>query len=161
MSDEATQDQGPAIGTEAPDFEVRDQHGQPWRLSDYRGKKNVVLVFIPFAFSRGCTGELCAIGEDLSEFQNDDTQVVSISCDSPFTLKAWAEKERYDFPMLSDFWPHGGVSSLYGVFDERVGSATRSTFLIDREGVLRWKVLNGWDLRDTDSYKAALADIAA
>jgi peroxiredoxin len=160
VSEAGTVEQGPAIGTEAPDFEVRDAHGQPWRLSDYRGKKNVVLVFIPFAFSRGCTSELCAIGEDLSEFQNDETQVAAISCDTPFSLKAWAEKERYDFPMLSDFWPHGAVSQLYGVFEERVGAATRSTFLIDRDGVVRWKVLNGWDLRDAESYKKALAEVS-
>lgn len=160
MSDVETAEQGLALGQEVPDFELRDQHGQPWRLSDYRGKKNVVLVFIPFAFSRVCTGELCAIGEDLSAFQNDDTQVVAVSCDSPFVLKAWADKERYDFPMLSDFWPHGAVSSLLGVFEQRVGAATRSTFLVDRDGLLRWKVLNGWEARDTDSYRAALAEIA-
>jgi peroxiredoxin len=147
------------VGQEAPDFEVRDQHGQPVRLSDYRGKKHVVLVFIPFAFSRGCTGELCAIGEDLSAFQNEDVQVMAISCDSPFTLKAWGEKEGYEFPLLSDFWPHGGVASTYGVFEERVGAASRSTFLVDRDGVVRWTVLNGWDLRDAEAYKKALADL--
>jgi len=147
------------VGAEAPDFELRDAHGQPMRLSDYRGKKNVVIVFIPFAFSRNCTGELCAIGEDLSAFQNEDTQVIAVSCDSPFALKAWGEKERYDFPMLSDFWPHGAVSAQYGVFQEPVGAASRATFLIDKDGVLRWQVLNGWDVRDTDAYKKALAEL--
>lgn len=159
MSDSTITETGPAVGAEAPDFELRDQHGQPVRLSDYRGKKHVVLVFIPFAFSRVCTGELCAIGEDLTAFQNDDTQVLAISCDSSFVLKAWGEKEHYEFPLLSDFWPHGATSTAYGVFEERVGAATRSTYLIDRDGVVTWKVLNGWEARDNDSYKEALAGL--
>jgi len=157
VSDSTMTEAGPAVGAEAPDFELRDQHGQPVRLSDYRGKKHVVLVFIPFAFSRNCTGELCAIGEDLTAFQNDDTQVLAVSCDSTFVLKSWGEKERYEFPLLSDFWPHGATSTAYGTFEERIGAATRSTYLIDRDGVVRWKVLNGWEPRDNDAYKDALA----
>lgn len=107
-------------GQEAPDFELRDQHKQPVRLSDYRGKKTVVVLFIPFAFSR----------------------------------------VSYTFPLLSDFWPHGATAQAYGVFQERVGAPIRGSFVIDREGILRWSVVNGLpDARELDDYRRVLAEV--
>ena len=148
----------PQIGDVAPDFELRSQHGEPTRLSDFRGAKSVVVVFYPFAFSGICTSELCEIRDDLSRFQNDSVQVLAISCDSVQTLRAYAERDGYDFPLLSDFWPHGAVAQAYGVFNDKVGVATRGSFLIDTDGVVRWSVVNEiGEARDLAGYHAALA----
>jgi peroxiredoxin len=150
----------PQTGDVAPDFELRSQHGEPTRLSDFRGSKSVVVVFYPFAFSGTCTRELCEIRDDLARFQNDAVQVLAISCDSVQTLRAFAEREGYDFPLLSDFWPHGAVARSYGVFNEKVGVAIRGSFLIDPEGVVRWSVINGiGEARDLAGYHAALAGV--
>ncbi|MFC4912683.1 peroxiredoxin [Actinomadura gamaensis] len=149
------------VGGVAPDFELKDQHGTPVKLSDFRGEKNVVLVFFPLAFSGVCTGELCAIRDELPTLVGDgETQVVAVSVDSTFAQRAWAEKEGYEFPILSDFWPHGGVARSYGVFDEDRGIATRGTFVIDKEGVVRWTVVNAIpDARDLDEYRKALSTL--
>jgi mycoredoxin-dependent peroxiredoxin len=149
------------VGDTAPDFELKDQHGAPVKLSDFRGKKNVVLVFYPLAFSGVCTGELCAIRDELPTLGGDDVQVLAVSVDSMFAHRAWAEQESYSFPLLSDFWPHGDVAKTYGIFDDKLGLATRGTFVIDTSGVVRWKVVNAIpDARDLDEYRKALAAIA-
>jgi len=146
------------IGSPAPDFELMDQHGAPTSLASFKGKKSVVVLFYPFAFSGICTGELCGLRDDLSAFQNEDVQLVAISCDPMYAQKAFAEKEGYEFPVLADFWPHGAAAKAYGVFDEDRGCAIRGTFIIDKQGVLRWQVLNGLgDARNLVDYKAALA----
>jgi peroxiredoxin len=105
------------VGGSAPDFELKDQHGTPVKLSDFRGEKDVVLVFYPLAFSGICTGELCTIRDELPTLGGDDVQVLAVSVDSVFAHRAWSEQEKYEFPLLSDFWPHGAVAESYGVFD--------------------------------------------
>jgi peroxiredoxin len=147
----------PLVGQPAPDFTLRDQQGKKVSLSDYRGVKNVVVVFYPFAFSGICTGELCEIRDNLGDFESDDVQVLAISCDHMFTQRAWSDVEGYFFPMLSDYWPHGATAQAYGVFEERGGFSTRGTFLIDQEGVVRWTLVNGTsERRDFGGYRAAL-----
>ncbi len=147
-----------SIGTAAPDFELSDQNGNKVSLSSFKGKKNVVLLFIPFAFTGTCTGELCAMRDDLSSFQNENVELLALSCDSMYTQRIWAEKEGYNFPVLADFWPHGAVATAYGIFDAERGCAVRGTFIIDKEGIVRWSVVNGLgDARSNDDYKAALA----
>jgi peroxiredoxin len=144
-------------GTKAPDFALKDQHGQTVTLADFRGQKNVVLLFYPFAFTGVCTGELCALRDELPTFVNDDVQLLAVSNDSPFTLRVFAEREGLDYPLLSDFWPHGEASRAYGVFDDEKGCALRGTFVIDREGVVRWTVVNALaDARDLTEYAKAL-----
>lgn len=146
------------VGREAPDFELRDQHGQPVRLSDYRGKKGVLVVFYPSSFTRVCGAELSALRDDLPSFRNEDTALLAVSCDAPPVQRRWAEEEGYDFPLLSDFWPHGQVARAYGVFDERLGVALRGTFVIDRDGVVRYRTLNTVaEARDPAEYRVALA----
>ena len=146
------------IGQAAPDFTIPNQHGEAVSLSSYKGSKNVLLMFYPFSFTGTCTGELCALRDDLSSFQNDDLQLLAISCDSPFTQKIFAEQEGYKFPVLADFWPHGAVAKAYGVFEESRGCSTRGTFVIDKAGILRWQVVNGLgDARNIADYKAAIA----
>ncbi|SDG34175.1 Peroxiredoxin [Sinosporangium album] len=147
------------VGSAAPEFELMDQHGTPVRLSDYRGKK-VVLVFYPLAFSGVCHSELGALRDDLLPTAPDDVQVLTVSVDSMFAHRAWADQEGYPFPLLSDFWPHGQVAAKYGVFDETKGLARRGTFIIDGQGVVRWKVVKALpDARDIADYRKALADI--
>jgi peroxiredoxin len=149
---------GLTVGSVAPDFELKDQHGEKVSLSSFKGTKNVVVLFIPFSFTGTCTGELCAIRDDLAAFQNDDVQVLAISCDSKNTQKVFAEKEGYKFPVLSDFWPHGATAKAYQIFNEDLGCALRGTFIIDKTGVIRWAVVNGLgDARNNGDYKAAIA----
>jgi peroxiredoxin len=148
------------VGQEAPDFELKDQHGRPVRLSSFRGAKNVVLVFYPLAFSGVCTGELCALRDEFPEVSREDVELLTVSVDSTFVLRKWSDTENFNFGLLSDFWPHGGVATLYGVFDEDKGVATRGTFVIDKSGVVRWKVVNPIpQARDIAEYQKAIADL--
>ncbi|MEU2544583.1 peroxiredoxin [Streptomyces roseolus] len=148
------------VGTKAPDFELKDNHGRTVRLSDFHGEKNVVLLFYPFAFTGVCTGELCELRDNLPTFVNDDTQLLAVSNDSIHTLRVFAEQEGLEYPLLSDFWKHGEASRAYGVFDEEKGCAVRGTFIIDKEGVVRWTVVNALpDARDLDAYVQALKAI--
>ncbi|MFF6810745.1 peroxiredoxin [Streptomyces sp. NPDC012403] len=145
------------VGDKAPDFELKDNHGATVRLSDFHGRKNVVVLFYPFAFTGVCTGELCEVRDRLPQFSDRDTQVLAVSNDSIHTLRVFAEQENLEYPLLSDFWPHGNVSRAYGVFDEDKGCAVRGTFIIDKEGVVRWTVVNGLpDARDLNEYVKAL-----
>ncbi|MCW2934375.1 MAG: Peroxiredoxin [Actinomycetia bacterium] len=153
------------IGDEAPDFELPDQHGTPVKLSSFRGAKNVVLVFYPLAFSPVCSGELCALREEFPAAgggsARDDVELLTVSVDSFFTHRAWAEAENFQFGLLADFWPHGAVAQAYGVLDEAKGLAVRGTFVIDKEGIVRWKVVNPIpQARDVADYQKALAELA-
>jgi peroxiredoxin len=148
------------IGSPAPDFTLKNQHGEDISLSSFRGAKNVVLVFFPFAFSGICTGELCEIRDNLAEFETDDAEVLAVSCDHFFSNRAFADRDGYTFSILSDFWPHGEVSRAYGVFAEDKGCAVRGTFVIDKEGVVRWTIVNGLpDARDLNEYAKALEEL--
>jgi peroxiredoxin len=149
------------IGSAAPDFTLTSQHGEDITLSAFRGERNVVLVFFPFAFSGICTGELCEIRDDIAAFESADAQVMAISCDHFFANRAFSDRDGYAFPVLSDFWPHGEVSRAYGAFNEDVGVPNRGTYVIDREGVLRWQVVQGiGDARDLSAYHCALAELS-
>lgn len=146
------------IGEQAPDFTLLNQAGEAVSLSALRGRK-VVLVFYPFAFSNICTGELCALRDRRGEF-DDDTVLLGISVDTKHALRVFREQEHLGFDLLSDFWPHGAVAQAYGVFLPDSGKATRATFVLDRDGVVRWSVVNGpGDARNADDYRKALVDI--
>jgi peroxiredoxin len=148
------------VGRQAPDFTLRDQHGQDVTLSSFRGQKAVVVMFYPYAFSRVCTGELCAVRDSLPTFETDDVAVLAVSCDPMFTLRAFADADGLTFPLLSDFWPHGEVARAYGVLDETRGCPRRSTFIVDREGALRWSVHNDLaDARDLEEQARVLARV--
>ena len=148
------------VGQQAPDFELKDQHGTPVRLSGYRGKKNVVLVFYPLAFSGVCSGELAAMRDEFPEASREDVELLTVSVDSGYALRAWSDAEQFGFSLLSDFWPHGGIARSYGVFDEKLGIATRGTFIIDKDGVVRWKIVNPIpQARDIADYQKALASL--
>jgi peroxiredoxin len=149
-----------SIGDEAPDFELKDQHGQTVRLSSLRGEKAALVVFYPWAFSGTCSGELQALQERQGELVSDDLAVLTVSTDPMYALRAFADQHGFTFPLLSDFWPHGAVASAYGVLSDEVGIALRGTFLVDKQGVVRWSVVNDIpDARDIDEYKKAVAGI--
>lgn len=149
------------IGAEAPDFTLADSNKQKVTLSSFRGSKSVLLVFYPFAFSGTCTGELCRVRDELADYEAAGVQVIGVSVDTPFSLKAWAKQEGYRFPLLSDFWPHGEVARAYGVFSEGAGFALRGTFLIDTAGVVRFAQVNEpGEARDQESWKKAVAALA-
>jgi peroxiredoxin len=148
------------VGELAPDFELRDQHGTPVRLSDRRGASNVVLVFYPFAFSGVCSGELRALRDSFPEAARPDVELLAVSVDSVFAQRTWADAEGFSFALLSDFWPHGAVARSYGVLDENMGAATRGTFILDKAGVVRWTVINPIpQARDVADYQQALAEL--
>jgi peroxiredoxin len=142
-----------SLGGPAPDFTLRDQFGQDVSLSSYRGRKAVAILFYPFAFSGVCTGEMAGIRDRLAEFLTFDTEVLAISCDPVYALRVFADQDRLNFPLLSDFWPHGEVTRAYDVFDEGIGSALRSSYVVDKAGNLAWSVHNADPVgRDLDEH---------
>lgn len=146
-------------GAPAPDFALKDQNNQEVRLSSYRDLRNVLLVFYPLAFTGTCQGELAEIRDNIDDFANASTQVLAVSVDSVFSHKVWAEQEGYDFPLLADFWPHGAVAQTYGVFNEKKGTASRGTFIIDRAGVIGFSELSLTGARDQNAWREALAEL--
>jgi len=125
------------VGDSAPDFTLTDTKNNKVTLSDYRGKKNVVLAFFPFAFSGACSAQMPSYEAELSRFQSFDTEVIGISMDGRPALDAWAKQLGLTFPLLADFFPQGEVADKYGV-RHPAGMAQRALFVVDKTGVLRW-----------------------
>jgi peroxiredoxin len=149
------------IGQPAPEFTLKDQDGNEVSLSDFEGDKGVALVFYPFTFTGVCEGELCQLRDDLSTYEAAGVQVLAVSCNARHAQKQWADQMGYNFPVLSDFWPHGAVSQAYGIFNEDLGCATRSTFVIDKDGTVVDSFASP-DLgtaREKDRYQEALAKL--
>lgn len=145
-------------GTEAPDFTLKDQNGQPVTLSDFRDAKNVLLAFFPLAFTGICQRELDEIRDRLSNYVNGDTQTLAISVGPPPTHKVWATQREYTFPVLADFWPHGAVARAYDVFNDDAGYPNRGTFVIDRGGVIKFAEMKApGEPRDQVVWTDALA----
>jgi peroxiredoxin len=152
---------GLELGGLAPDFTLRDQFGQDVTLSSFRGTKAVALVFFPYAFSGVCTGEMAGIRTRLADFLTFDTEVLGISCDPVFALRAFADADGLNFPLLSDFWPHGAVCRAYDVFDERSGAPRRSSYVVDRQGRVSWAVHNATsEARDLEEHLRQLRAVS-
>ena len=149
-------------GASAPDFALPDQHGRTTRLADLLGSGPVVLVFFPLAFSSTCQGELGTLRDHSDLFERAGAQLIGVSVDSKHTLRAWAEREGYAFPLLADFWPHGEIARAYGAFVAERGYAARATFVIDRGGVIRSSFATGpAEPRRLEQYRSALASLSA
>ena len=147
--------------TQAPDFELPNQFGEHIRLSDFRHKKPVALVFFPLAFSSTCTSELCELRDNLALFRDKSIELLGVSVDSKATLRAFAEADAYDFNLLADFWPHGAVAKEYGVFLPEKGFANRASFLIDVNGIIRASFVTApGQARSIDAYREALAELS-
>ncbi len=125
------------VGDSAPDFTLKTANREDWHLSAFRGQKNVVLAFVPFAFSSVCSAQLPSYEAELDRFKDLDAEVVSISMDSAFALGAWAKSMNTTFPLLSDFYPQGQIVDLYGI-RHQAGMSERALFAIDKEGVIRY-----------------------
>ncbi|HEY0506459.1 MAG TPA: peroxiredoxin [Blastococcus sp.] len=150
-----------SVGDRAPQFSLRDQDKQVVSLAELRGAP-VLLVFYPFAFSGTCTGELCQLRDELAVYTDAGVKVLAVSTDPVFALKAFRDKEGFDFPLLSDFWPHGAVAQEYGVFNDTAGMALRGTFLIDAEGTIAFTEVNSpGDAREQSGWKDAVGKLAA
>ena len=141
-----------SVGDAAPEFSLPDQDRQVVSLAELRGTP-VLLVFYPFAFTGICTGELCQLRDELADYTEAGVRVLAISTDPVFSLKAFKAQEGFDFPLLSDFWPHGAVTAAYDVLDARKGVPRRSSYVVDRDGTVRWAVHNANpDGRDLDEH---------
>ena len=150
-----------SVGDTAPEFSLPDQDKQVVSLAELRGAP-VLLVFYPFAFSSICTGELCQLRDELSAYTDAGVKVLAISTDPVLSLKAFREKEGFEFPLLSDFWPHGATAQAYGVFNEKAGMALRGTFLVDADGKVAFAEVNQpGDAREQSGWKDAVGQLAA
>ena len=148
------------IGDQAPDFSLANQFGETVTLSEFKGKKNVVVVFYPLSFSGICTGELCELRDNFAQFDRADVELLAVSVDSKYVQKQFAEHEGYKFSVLADFWPHGAVAKDYGVFIEENGFANRATFVINKDGELVAKFVTApGQARSLGEYEKALATL--
>jgi peroxiredoxin len=146
------------IGSPAPAFELRNTDKSPFSSESLKGNKSLI-VFIPFPFTGNCEAELCMLRDERARLSELDANVVAITCDTPFANGAWAAQNGFEFPLLSDFWPHGEVSKAYGAFNEISGSANRYTFVLDDNGTVR-EVINTESLgvtREFEEYVRALS----
>jgi peroxiredoxin len=152
-----------AVGDDAPDFTLKDQDGNEHTLSSYRGDKPVVLVFVPFAFTGVCEGEFCQLSENLNQFDSAGVQLLGITCDRQFSIKAWTEQAGINFPVLSDGWPHGATAQAYDCFNQELGCAMRRTIVIDSDGKVARIFQSGGlgEPRAKEEYDAALAELTA
>ena len=125
------------VGDTAPDFTLRATTGETITLSQYRGQKNVVLAFFPFAFSGTCSAQMPSYQAELERFNRYDTQVLGISMDAMHSLKHWAGELGISYPLLADFYPQGSVADAYGV-RHPAGMPERALFVIDKSGKIAW-----------------------
>ena len=118
-----------------------------------------LVVFIPFPFTSICDGEICAIRDDLVDLTDLEARVVVVTCHARPTNARWADEHGFDFPVVSDFWPHGEVSRSYGTFNEKMGVANRTTFVLDADGIIRQIIASDslGTAREHDEYAEALA----
>jgi len=145
------------IGTPAPDFKLLNQNREPVSLDDLKGSRSVI-VFIPFAFTRTCEGELCQIRDEYSLFNDSDARVVAITCNTLHANRVWSDQQGFHFDILSDFWPHGLVARKYDTFNEGYGYAERTTYFLDEEGTITAVTRSDQlgEARDFEDYRAAL-----
>lgn len=148
------------IGAPAPDFTLPDTDGTPVSPADLAGRKALV-VFIPFPFTGICTGEVCALRDGIAALNDLEAAVVVITCTPRPSNAEWVRQNGLEFPVLSDFWPHGETARAYGCFNEDVGAADRVTYVLDAEGIVREIIASGslGTPRRYDEYPAALTRI--
>ncbi|MEM6963998.1 MAG: redoxin domain-containing protein [Bacteroidota bacterium] len=151
------------VGDKAPNFTLRNTEKAEVSLEDFKGK-NVVLLFFPLAFTGVCTDELCSMRDDIGSYEGMDAQVLAVSVDSLFTLEEFKKKEKYNFPLLSDF--NKNVSRAYGALYEDFvldmkGVSKRSAFVIDKEGTIKYAEIleSAGDLPNFEAVKNALAQL--
>jgi peroxiredoxin len=143
-------------GDRAPEFDLEETYDKRVRLSDFLGRRNVLLVFHPFAFTAVCAEEAVDLQENLESFLHAETDIVFVSCDPSAARQAWREQLGATYAFASDFWQHGAVAKAYGVFDDALGAARRGTFLIDKDGTVIWSLVKDADTRRTEMVPDSL-----
>jgi mycoredoxin-dependent peroxiredoxin len=143
-------------GDQAPEFDLEETHERRVKLSDFRGKRNVLLVFHPFAFTAVCEEEARDLQENLDAFRAANTEVVFVSCDTSAARQAWRRQLGAEYVFASDFWDHGTAARSYGVFNEDTGAPVRGTFLIDVEGTVIWSLVTDTNTRRTQLVSGSL-----
>ena len=149
-----------SVGSTAPAFALKDQDGNEVTL-DGLSRRPTLMIFIPFPFTGICEGELCELRDNLDDLTDLDANVVVITCDTRFSNKTWADEQGFEFPILSDFWPHGQTAQEYGCFSDVLGAALRYTFVLDSDRVVR-QIISTESVRtprDFASYGEALQGI--
>jgi peroxiredoxin len=142
-------------GEQAPEFDLEEAFGKPrLRLADFRGKRNVLLVFHPFAFTAVCREEALDLQANLESFDNAETDVIFVSCDTSAARQAWKQELGATYAFASDFWQHGVTARAYGVFNDETGAPVRGTFLIDKDGIVIWSLIK--DGRRTEMVPESL-----
>ena len=124
------------IGQPAPDFQLFDQTRSLVSLESLLGNK-ALIKFVPFPFTRVCEGEVCEVRDNLASLSDLEARIVVITCDTVPSNARWATDLAITFPILSDYWPHGVVAQAYGCFNEAIGVAMRSTYVLDPDGIVR------------------------
>lgn len=142
-------------GDKAPEFDFEETSDRRVRLSDFLGRRNVLLVFHPFAFTPVCTEEALDLQENLESFRNAETDIVFVSCDTSAARQAWKQQLGVEYTFASDFWAHGASAKAYGVFNEQNGAPIRGTFLIDKSGTVIWSLVKD-DERRTEMVPESL-----
>ena|SRR6201993_4438939 len=148
-----------AVGQTAPDFVLKDQSQKEVKLSDFAGKKKVVLVFYPLDWSPTCTNEHACFVNDMRNFETLDAEVLGVSVDSVWSHKAYAEKMGIKYSLLADFQPRGAMSEKYGVFLPEKGITGRAIFIIDKNGKLAWA--KSYDIPVVPDIKEVATALAA
>ena len=149
-----------SVGQPAPEFTLKDQSQQEVKLSDYKGKKNVVMVFYPLDWSPVCTNEHVCFVNDMKRFEALDAQVLGLSVDSVWSHKAYAEKMGIHYPLLADFQPRGAVADKFGVFLADKGITGRAIAIINKQGNVAWfKQYDIPTVPDLNEVSAALSQV--
>jgi mycoredoxin-dependent peroxiredoxin len=151
-----------AVGQTAPDFALKDQHQKEVRLSDFKGKSNVVLVFYPLDWSPVCTNEHACFVNDMKQFATLDAEVLGVSVDSVWSHKAFAEKMGITYSLLADFQPKGAMAERYGVYLSDKGISGRAIIIVNKEGKIAW--MKNYDIPvvpDVKEVAAALLQVKA
>ena len=151
-----------SVGQTAPDFTLPNQDKKEVKLSDFAGKKNVVLVFYPLDWSPVCTNEHVCLVNDMKAFETLDAEVLGVSVDSVWSHKAFADKMGIKYSLLADFHPKGAMSEKYGVYLADKGITGRAIVIVGRNGKVGW--IKNYDIPvvpDVKEVAAALVQVKA
>lgn len=148
-----------SVGQTAPDFTLKDQNQKEVRLSDFAGKKRVVLVFYPLDWSPVCTNEHACFVNDMKNFDTLDAEVLGVSVDSVWSHKAYADKMGIKYSLLADFQPRGAMAEQYGVFLPEKGITGRAIFIVDKHGKVAWA--KNYDIPVVPDIKEVAAALAS
>ena len=149
-----------AVGLRAPEFALKDQSQKEVKLSDFAGKKNLVLVFYPLDWSPTCSNEHACLVNGMKQFETLDAEVLGVSVDSVWSHKAYAEKMGIKYSLLADFHPKGAMSEKYGVYLGEKGITGRAIFIVDKTGKVAWA--KNYDIPvvpDINEVAAALGNV--